>query len=60
MNYEIDRKKSVIKERETEHEIVQSSDREKLKSLCRHLNLGGGFDGWTPKFFMFPSILVLK
>lgn len=21
------------------------------KKLSRHLNLGGGFDGWTPDFF---------
>ena len=22
------------------------------KSLCRHLNFGGGFDGFTPEFFL--------
>lgn len=22
------------------------------KSLCRHLNMGGGFDGFTPSFFL--------
>lgn len=22
------------------------------KDLCRFLNMGGGFDGWTPAFFM--------
>lgn len=22
------------------------------KALCRHLNFGGGFDGWTPEFFL--------
>lgn len=21
------------------------------QALCRHLNFGGGFDGWTPGFF---------
>lgn len=22
------------------------------KDLCRHLNMGGGFDGFTPSFFL--------
>lgn len=22
------------------------------KKMLRHLNLGGGFDGWTPQFFL--------
>lgn len=22
------------------------------KALCRHLNMGGGFDSWTPAFFL--------
>ena len=25
---------------------------EDAKKLCRNLNLGGGFDGWTPAFFV--------
>ena len=25
---------------------------EKARELCRHLNFGGGFDGWTPAFFL--------
>lgn len=25
---------------------------DEAKRLCRHLNLGGGFDGWTPDFFL--------
>lgn len=24
----------------------------KARELCRHLNLGGGFDGFTPNFFL--------
>ena len=60
MNYEVNKNKSVIVEKDTEHEIVYSENKDTLKSLCRHLNLGGGFDGWTPAFFMFPSILVVK
>ena len=25
---------------------------EDAKNLCRNLNLGGGFDAWTPAFFL--------
>ena len=25
---------------------------DQAKALCRHLNLGGGFDGHTPEFFL--------
>lgn len=24
---------------------------QEARDLCRHLNFGGGFDGWTPGFF---------
>lgn len=24
------------------------------KKFSRHLNLGGGFDGWSPEFFLKP------
>jgi len=25
---------------------------DEAKKLCRHLNMGGGFDSWTPAFFL--------
>lgn len=31
---------------------------QKAKGVVRHLNMGGGFDGWTPTFFLnkiFPT-----
>lgn len=28
--------------------------KEEAKKFSRHLNLGGGFDGWTPVFFLLP------
>lgn len=35
------------------NQVIKSFySREKAKKLLRHLNLGGGFDGWTPTFFM--------
>lgn len=60
MNYELDKTKTIIIEKQTDHQIVKSSNTDGLKKLCRHLNLGGGFDGWTPAFFMLPTILVIK
>jgi hypothetical protein len=34
-------------------QIVRSfSVHKEAKKLLRHLNLGGGFDGWTPTFFL--------
>jgi hypothetical protein len=27
------------------------------KSFSRHLNLGGGFDGWTPDFFRVQVVI---
>lgn len=32
--------------------VVRSVRREKVaRELCRDLNLGAGFNGWTPRFF---------
>jgi hypothetical protein len=30
--------------------VVEGKD--EAKQLCRHLNMGGGFDGSTPSFFL--------
>ena len=39
---------------ETKEEIVIRTfkTKEEAKTFSRHLNLGGGFDGWTPDFFL--------
>jgi hypothetical protein len=43
------------------HEVVETGTRQVIKSdmtkndaksLARHLNMGGGFDGFTPSFFL--------
>lgn len=31
--------------------IKRFKTREEAKAFSKHLNLGGGFDGWTPDFF---------
>jgi hypothetical protein len=43
------------------YEVVESGTRQVInteltkneaKAMARHLNMGGGFDGWTPSFFL--------
>jgi hypothetical protein len=41
-----------ITEKETGFVIKENLDNVEARKLLRHLNLGGGFDGWTPNFFM--------
>lgn len=42
-----------IQETKTGHVVAtKSAHASEAKRLCRHLNMGGGFDGWTPAFFL--------
>jgi hypothetical protein len=43
---------SVI-ETSTNQTIRKFNGLEPARKFLRHLNLGGGFDGWTPTFFLF-------
>jgi len=56
MNYKIneDKNKSkfVVFETKTEQPIFEIADFSEAKKLMKHLNLGGGFDGWTPSFLL--------
>jgi hypothetical protein len=38
-------------EKETEVVIKLSVEEKVAKDVCRKLNLGSGFSGWTPMFF---------
>ena len=40
-----------IIEKPTNVTIVLNADERKAKDICRKLNLGSGFNGWTPEFF---------
>lgn len=58
MNYNLvegqDKSKYDVLE-ETTGQVIKSfaGDRfSEAKSFMRHLNLGGGFDGWTPSFLL--------
>lgn len=35
-----------------EYDIKTFTNKEDAKKFSRFLNLGGGFDGWTPSFFL--------
>ena len=40
---------------ETTNQVIKSFPGDKFleaRALMRHLNLGGGFDGWTPSFLL--------
>ena len=59
MSYYVDERKTKtsklyhVIEKDTGH-IVTSSDAEKTaRTQCRSLNLGAGFNGWTPEFFTY-------
>lgn len=40
-----------VVEKETKHIVFRSEREITARELCRDLNLGSGFDGWTPSFF---------
>jgi len=45
-----------ILELPTGYTVAEALPYKKAKDLCRHLNFGGGFDGWTPAFFLQKTI----
>lgn len=57
MNYsviETDNKYNVY-ETSTDQVIKTFSNKSEAKDLMKQLNLGGGFDGWTPSFFLIKN-----
>ena len=48
-----------VVEATTNQTIKSNIGSSKAKTLCRHLNMGGGFDGFTPAFFL-AQIPVIK
>lgn len=47
--YDVIERRTETKE---EYTIKRFTNKEDAKKFSRHLNLGGGFDGWTPDFFL--------
>ena len=62
MNYKIISypNKFDVLETNTSHIIGTYSLYKEAKDLLRHLNLGGGFDGNTPNFFMKKIKFITK
>ena len=54
MNYKIKMTESgfSVMETSTNQIIREFKGLEPARKVLRHLNLGGGFDGWTPQFFL--------
>lgn len=54
MNYKIQEVNSVFEvfETQTEQVIKTFDTKEKARKFMKSLNLGNGFDGWTPSFFV--------
>lgn len=55
VNYKVQMSKNgmyEIIETLTNNRVAQNLDIHQAKASCRHLNFGGGFDGWTPTFFL--------
>jgi hypothetical protein len=40
----------VVQEKQTGYYVYAANTREEAKKVMKHLNLGGGFDGYTPAF----------
>jgi diaminopimelate decarboxylase len=54
MNYKVKQTKNTFEviETKTEHIMGVFSQQSEAKKVLRHLNFGGGFDGFTPTFFV--------
>lgn len=54
LDYKVVRNKSEynVIETSTEQTIKSFNDQNDAKKLMKHLNLGGGFAGWTPSFIL--------
>jgi hypothetical protein len=49
-----------IFEKESDITIDLRTDEKKARDLCRKLNLGSGFNGWTPPFFAVKYPLTIS
>ena len=56
MNYKVVNSAAINKfeifETQTDQVVFATGSNDAAKKMCRHLNLGGGFDGQTPTFFL--------
>lgn len=40
----------VVEEKQTGHYVYVADTKEQARKMMKHLNLGGGFDGFSPRF----------
>lgn len=54
MSYSVKKRNETfyILESTTDSVLELSTDEKDSRILCRKLNLGSGFNGWTPSFFL--------
>lgn len=59
MGYRVNENKNIfeIVEKGSELVVTTRKDKNEAVKLCRSLNLGSGFDGFTPQFFtlLYPN-----
>jgi hypothetical protein len=62
MSYSVNRVETSyqIVEKDTNLTIYELKDEREARKICRSLNLGAGFDGFTPTFFTFQYIKPTK
>lgn len=46
-----------VVETATEQVIKQLDSKQQAIKLVQHLNMGGGYDGFTPSFMTYPEVL---
>ena len=61
-NYKIVEVENVftVIEKTTDQVIRSFGNTKEAKAFLRHLNLGGGFDGWTPSFFLKSFVVTMS
>ena len=54
VNYKIQQTENLyqVVETQTGNIVANFLEQHQAKTTCRHLNFGGGFDGYTPEFFL--------
>jgi hypothetical protein len=50
----------VVEEKQTGYYVYVADTKEQARKMMKHLNLGGGFDGFSPKFIVDGLISTLN
>lgn len=53
MTYRVEKqgRKFAVIEKDTDLVLIKKTRKREAHDMCRNLNLGHGFNGWTPSFF---------